>query len=70
VTTNPQKITFGERRASGVRNVLIYCRDQKCSHYIEAIATAGTVSKNGTAPVRGARLGPWGVGLCTVGVGT
>jgi hypothetical protein len=27
-----QKITFGEMRASGVRDVLIYCRDHRCSH--------------------------------------
>jgi hypothetical protein len=27
-----QKITFGEMRASGVRGVLIYCSDYKCSH--------------------------------------
>jgi hypothetical protein len=32
MTTYPQKITFGELRASGVRDVLIYCRDHKCSH--------------------------------------
>jgi len=25
--TTPQKITFGEMRDSGVREVLIYCRD-------------------------------------------
>jgi hypothetical protein len=25
--THPQKITFGELRASGVRGVLIYCSD-------------------------------------------
>jgi hypothetical protein len=30
----PQKITFGEMRASGVRDVLIYCRDHRCSHHI------------------------------------
>jgi hypothetical protein len=30
----PQKITFGEMRASGVRDVLVYCRDHHCSHYI------------------------------------
>jgi hypothetical protein len=35
MTTAPQKITFGERRESGVRDVLIYCRDHKCSHHIE-----------------------------------
>ena len=30
-----QKITFGEMRASGVRDVLIYCRDHRCSHHVE-----------------------------------
>jgi hypothetical protein len=30
--TCPQKITFGEMRESGVRDVLIYCRDHRCSH--------------------------------------
>ena len=35
MTTNPQKITFGEMRASGVRDVLIYCRDHHCSHHME-----------------------------------
>jgi len=28
----PQKITFGEMRAAGIRNVLIYCTDYRCSH--------------------------------------
>jgi hypothetical protein len=32
--TRPQNITFGEMRASGVRGVLIYCSDYKCSHHI------------------------------------
>jgi hypothetical protein len=36
--TYPPKITFGELRASGVRDVLIYCRDHRCSHHI-AIST-------------------------------
>jgi hypothetical protein len=36
--TRPQKITFGEMRASGVRGVLIYCDDHKCSHSIEMSA--------------------------------
>jgi len=31
MTTTPQKITFGEMRASGVRDVLIYCRDHRCT---------------------------------------
>jgi hypothetical protein len=28
-----QKITFGEMRASGIRNLLIYCSDYHCSHW-------------------------------------
>jgi hypothetical protein len=32
MTPYPVKITFGEMRASGVRDVLIYCRDHRCSH--------------------------------------
>ena len=28
-----QKITFGEMRAAGVRGLLIYCSDYKCSHW-------------------------------------
>ncbi|CUT14375.1 hypothetical protein BF49_5455 [Bradyrhizobium sp.] len=31
----PQKITFGEMREMGVRDVLIYCRDYRCGHHIE-----------------------------------
>ena len=38
ITPNPQKITFGEMRASGVRNILIYCRDHRCSHHVETSA--------------------------------
>jgi hypothetical protein len=30
----PAKITFGEMRSCGVRGVLIYCADYKCSHSI------------------------------------
>lgn len=30
----PQKITFGEMRSIGVRDVLIYCGDYRCSHSI------------------------------------
>jgi hypothetical protein len=28
-----QKITFGEMRASGIRNLLIYCSDYHCSDW-------------------------------------
>jgi hypothetical protein len=31
--TRPQKITFAEMRASGVRGLLIYCSDYHCSHW-------------------------------------
>jgi hypothetical protein len=31
-TTRPMKITFGEMRASGIRDLLIYCSDYRCSH--------------------------------------
>jgi hypothetical protein len=30
--TRQKKITFGEMRAGGVRGLLIYCSDYKCSH--------------------------------------
>jgi hypothetical protein len=36
--TRQQKITFGEMRASGVRGVLIYCADYRCSHSTPIIA--------------------------------
>ena len=30
----PVKITFGEMRLSGVRNVLVYCQDYRCAHTV------------------------------------
>jgi hypothetical protein len=30
--TRPKKITFAEMRAAGVRWLLVYCSDYKCSH--------------------------------------
>jgi hypothetical protein len=30
----PKKITLGEMRSTGVRGLLIYCSDYKCSHSI------------------------------------
>jgi hypothetical protein len=30
----PEKITFGEMREEGVRGVLVYCGDYRCSHSI------------------------------------
>jgi hypothetical protein len=34
IQDRPQKITFAELRSSGVRGLLIYCADYRCSHYI------------------------------------
>jgi hypothetical protein len=34
----PQKITFAEMRSSGVRGILVYCSDYRCSHYIAVTA--------------------------------
>jgi hypothetical protein len=34
LTRRPQKITLGEMRSSGVRGLLIYCADYRCSHSI------------------------------------
>ena len=31
--TRREKITFAEMRAAGVRGLLIYCSDYKCSHW-------------------------------------
>jgi hypothetical protein len=34
----PTKITFGEMREYGIRGVLIYCTDYKCSHSVAVMA--------------------------------
>jgi hypothetical protein len=34
VLNRPQKITFAQMRSSGVRGLLVYCGDYRCSHYI------------------------------------
>jgi hypothetical protein len=36
--TRSIKITFGEMRASGIRDLLIYCSDYRCSHSIQMSA--------------------------------
>jgi hypothetical protein len=33
-----QKITLGEMRAMGIRGLLVYCSDYKCSHNVEISA--------------------------------
>ena len=45
MTPNPQKITFGEMRACGVREVLVYCRDHRCSHGVGAVSQSPGVSR-------------------------
>ncbi len=35
--TYQPKIALRDMRTSGVRDVLIYCRDHRCSHYIESV---------------------------------
>src|SRR3954451_21410364 len=34
LVNRPQKITLGEMRAMGVRGLLVYCSDFRCSHSI------------------------------------
>ena len=36
--TRPMKITFAELRASGIRDLLVYCADYRCSHSIQMSA--------------------------------
>jgi hypothetical protein len=36
--TDDRKITLGEMRSAGVRGILIYCRDHKCSHHVAILA--------------------------------
>jgi hypothetical protein len=38
LSARPPKIAFGELRASGVRDVLVYCRNHRCSHSVEISA--------------------------------
>jgi len=37
-----QKITFAEIRAAGVRSVLVYCADHRCSHSTSLVADRWT----------------------------
>ena len=38
--TRPEKITLGDMRSSGVRGVLIYCADYKCSQAWKKVESA------------------------------
>jgi hypothetical protein len=42
LTQRPQKITFAEMREMGLRGVLIYCADYRCSHSIAISAAPWT----------------------------
>jgi hypothetical protein len=64
MTTHPQKITFGEMRASGVRDVLIYCRDHRCSHHIAISADTGPI-KVARKCGRSFRRPAWAFGKCS-----
>jgi len=44
MTTYPQKITFGQLRASGVRDVLVYCRDHSAAITSRLAATVGAMT--------------------------
>ena len=55
--TYPQKITFGEMRASGVRDVLIYCRDHRCSHHVEVSADRDYLIPTNTSMSSISRMG-------------
>jgi hypothetical protein len=42
-----QKITLGEMRSSGVRGLLIYCADYKCSHSTTITIITGGIKNQG-----------------------
>jgi hypothetical protein len=64
-----QKITFAEMRAAGVRGVLIYCSDYRCSHSIcldadrWATRTSLEVTTELSVAARGQRYSPVVPGL-------
>jgi hypothetical protein len=47
-----QKITFGETRAFGVHDALVYCRDHRCSQQIEISADRWPDDRAGMPPSR------------------
>jgi hypothetical protein len=53
----PTKINFGEMRETGVRHVLIYCRDHKCSHHIEVNADLDYLIPTNTSMSSISRMG-------------
>jgi hypothetical protein len=51
----PQKITFAEMREMGVRGLLIYCADYRCSHSI-AISGDGWPGGAAVRPLKPVQL--------------
>ena len=45
--TRQKKITFGEMRAAGVRGLLVYCSDYKCSHSTAPFVNCFTFAERG-----------------------
>jgi hypothetical protein len=43
---HPQKITFGEMRSSGVRDVLVYCRDHHCATTSGSAPSSGRITSS------------------------
>ena len=56
MTAYSTKITFGEMRDSGVRDVLIYCRGHRCSRHIEISADGWTDDGKAVGHRAGLRL--------------
>jgi hypothetical protein len=59
VMERPQKITFGEMRESGVRGVLVYCSDYRCSRWIRMSADQWLLSASARRRWREQSLRVW-----------
>ena len=58
LSARPPKIAFGELRASGVRDVLVYCRNHRCSHSVEISADAGLMTSGSRTSNRASSAPP------------
>jgi hypothetical protein len=56
--TRPAKITFSEMRDTGVRGILIYCSDYKCSTRLQSAATDGLMTSGSPISKRGSYAKP------------
>jgi hypothetical protein len=48
----PRKITFGEMRDMGVRGILVYCADYRCSHSVAMSADEWPVGGSPSAAIQ------------------